>query len=699
MHAVSEVPRPVWSAPAPRAISRWALVAGPAALLLVLVGVLAVSHGGFATTVWYPAALGCLALLVVTLLLAPPRTRERSRLVEGASALYLAFCAFSYLSALWAHVPGQTWDAANRSLLYGLVFVLVALRPWPREVARAALVAVVAIVVGVALGTLVASVHGDPARLFLGGRLSEPFGYANATADFWLIGLWPALWLAVDPKLTWALRGPALAAAGILLEMTLLSQSRGALIGLVATAVLFVAFTSRRWATVAAFVACAVPAAVSFSVLTDIRNVHLASGIAPAMTEVRRAVVLGALALLLVGWLLAIIDRRAIWPWLRDRRGLRRAADLVLAGLVAAAVVGGLLATGDPVHWARARYQDFKASGYTKVESGANRFTGGLGSNRYDFYRVATNEFSAHPVGGIGAENFAGPYLRERHSPETPNYAHSFAFSTLAGLGVVGTALFAGFLTLALTAAARGARRSGATGRGLTVAAAAGFGVFFIHGLADWLWQFPALGVLAFGLLGLSVRVSEPGVGADAASLDVGQRMVDHGSPARARWGALARRSATAVLALAAAVSLALPGIAARLSESANRVSATHPAVALQRLRQAARLNFMRADAPLDSGVIAEALGDNRTAATDFRWALRREPENWYAQLQLAILSTNTGARQDAMRALTSATRLNPHQPVLGALRSQMASGRHIDPGEVDNELNAQFVARLSPTG
>ena len=47
-----------------------------------------------------------------------------------------------------------------------------------------------------------------------------------------------------------------------------------------------------------------------------------------------------------------------------------------------------------------------------------------LGSNRYDFWRVAIHQFREHPVGGIGARGFRVAYLGARRSPETPARAH-----------------------------------------------------------------------------------------------------------------------------------------------------------------------------------------------------------------------------------------------------------------------------------
>ena len=51
------------------------------------------------------------------------------------------------------------------------------------------------------------------------------------------------------------------------------------------------------------------------------------------------------------------------------------------------------------------------ASRAATANGSGNRLLSGLGSNRYDFYRVALDEFVAHPLVGIGADNFQQQYL------------------------------------------------------------------------------------------------------------------------------------------------------------------------------------------------------------------------------------------------------------------------------------------------
>jgi hypothetical protein len=61
-------------------------------------------------------------------------------------------------------------------------------------------------------------------------RLADPTGYPSAVAALFVGGFWPAVFLASRRELPWAARGLLLAVAGLLLQMALIPQSRGALI-------------------------------------------------------------------------------------------------------------------------------------------------------------------------------------------------------------------------------------------------------------------------------------------------------------------------------------------------------------------------------------------------------------------------------------------------------------------------------------
>ena len=82
-----------------------------------------------------------------------------------------------------------------------------------------------------------------------------------------------------------------------------------------------------------------------------------------------------------------------------------------------------------------------------------------VGSGRYDFWRVALDAFLAHPIGGLGQDNFDDYYVVHRRTTEEPAWTHSLEMRLLAHTGIVGFALFAAFIVAAVVAALRARRR------------------------------------------------------------------------------------------------------------------------------------------------------------------------------------------------------------------------------------------------
>jgi tetratricopeptide (TPR) repeat protein len=657
-------------------------------LLAVAMGVvLAVFDGGFPPTVWYPAALFTLVLLTVSFVAASPAL-PRDRLILVGLAAYGLFVAWSFLGIAWADSPGDAWMASNRSLFYGLVLLLVATRPW-RIASATAAVAIAGLGVGaIAIGVLLIGALGDdPTDLFLGGRLSHPAGYLNATANLWLIGYFPAVHLFAAGRIAWPVRVLALPVATVLLEMELLSQSRGAAIALGVTAVVYIAMTTSRWPALLTIATTVGLTALSFDVLTDVRDSVGRSGLASNFDDAIEAVALSALAALVLGLAVMAIAlaTRSTLERHRDRRlRVARWGDRALVLLALAAVVAGAVAIGAPKPWLDARWDDFKNSGYTRADNGETRFSGGLGSNRYDFYRVSLDQFEEHPIRGVGGDNFAAAYLRERRTLEAPRYPHSLAFRVLSQHGLVGTLLFVVFLVALVAASVRSRIRATREGAALVAGALAAFVAFFVHALGDWLWSFPALGVLAFALLAVAAGLR--GDGDLETELGAGLR------------GALAGRTALAALVLAAAVGLAIPGIAARYTAAAYDDFRTDPNGALDRLDRAADLNPLSDEPLVAKGVILQRLGRPRAAIAPLEEAISRQGNNWFSRLELALARARIGQMARAATGLREAKRLNPLQPLLADTLRDLRAGERIDPIAVERELFGGLRERLRAT-
>lgn len=648
------------------------------ALAAVAAGlVLAALDGGYAPAIWYLAALFLLGLLALTVALAP--TARHDRLFETAVVAYGAFCLWTFLSIAWARDAGAAWDGANRTLLYGIVLALVGLMPWSRSPARVALALVALGTAAMAAGVLVVSALVDqPARLFLEGRLAAPTGYANATAALWLIGFWPALELASGPDRGGGVRAVGLAAATLLLEVAVLSQSRGAAIAFVATALLFLGATPRRGPALLALAFVCSSAAVAWEPLLATHEATSPAEIASALAGAREAIGAAVLVALLAGAAAPAAGRRLVGavPWRPALPNGRQGLPVLLAALAAATFV-----FGSPSSWVGARWHEFKHAGYGEVGTAGSRFSGSLGSNRYDFYRVSVEEFRAHPLTGIGADNFSSPYLVKRRSDEAPRYPHSLAMRVISQLGAVGAFLFLLFLGLVLACVARTIRRAPPAQAALAAAAAAGFTFWIAHGMVDWLWEFPGLGVTAFALLAVSARVTS----SRESSAHLGSR------------GRGAKRTTAIALATAlAASSLALPGAAALLQRDASKRARDDAHGALARLELAADLNPLSGEALTARGVIARRLGMTWIAREALERALEREPASWYVQLQLGLLELRSGRRAPARRRVQAALALNPRQPVLRALLRALPR-RHVDERAVERALYEQRRLRLRP--
>ena len=679
---------PVIGAPFSALRRRELVLALPGLVAVVMGVVLAVFDGGFPPTVWYPAALFTLVLLVASFVAAPP-VLPRDRLVLVGLIAYGLFVAWSYLGITWADSPGDAWMASNRSLFYGLVLLLVATRPWRTSSATVA-VSVIAFGVGaIGVGVLLTGAFGDDSvSLFLGGRLSDPAGYLNATANLWLIGYFPAIHLVAAGRIPWPLRALALSVATVLLELELLSQSRGAAIALGVTAVVYVALTTTRWPALLAIATTVGLTALSFDTLVDVRDATGAAALESRFDSAIEAIALSAAIALVIGLIVAAIAV-LLRPALAERQELQgqlaRVGDWALVVLAIGAVVAGAIAIGAPKPWLDARWDDFKNSGYERADDGETRFTGGLGSNRYDFYRVSLKQFDEQPVRGVGGDNFAAGYLLHRETLEAPRYPHSLAFRVLSQHGVVGSLLFLVFLGALVAAAVRSRMRASREGAAVVAGAFAAFTAFFIHALGDWLWSFPALAVAGFAMLAVAASFREGDVDVDT-ELGAGLK------------SSLLGRLALAAVVLVVAATIAIPGISARYTASAYEDFRTDPQGALDRLDRAADLNPLSDEPLVAKGVIQQRLGRPRRAVPAFQEAISRQPNDWFAHLELALALATLGQKSQALEHMREARDLNPRQPLLAGTLRDLKSGKAIDPIAVERELFSGLRERLRAT-
>jgi O-Antigen ligase/Tetratricopeptide repeat len=666
----------------------------PALAAVVLLIVWATSQAGYPLTHWAPGGLILLALLAIALGAAPLRFAEIPVTVKVALACLALYTALSYFSILWADVPGDAWEGANRTLLYLIVFALFAL--WRGRGASAALLLCVWTLALIGLAAYVAlRVDSSTGKgfyaLFAAERLVYPTGYVNANAAQWLMAFWPALLLARGPRIPWGLRGLLAGGAVILADVALLSLSRGSLYATAVMVVLVFALVPKRLRTFATGVPVALGIGVTAPLALRVSD-RLQNNQNP-YSDVHSAIAASLLAAVLVGLVIAagaaMESRRALSPVLAKR--VRRGVGAVALTMLVAVLVGGLVVAGNPVTRVRHAWESFKG-GYSSSPTSTNRLLSGLGSNRYDFYRVALDEFVAHPLLGIGVDNFQQQYLQHGRSEETPRYPHSVELRTLAETGLIGALLAVVGLGAALLAGWRAMRRSDPLARAVVAAALGGFAYWTVHGSFDWFWEFAGLGASAFALLGLACSLTPASVPTPvpvpAPDLDL-TPVVDPARGAHAGGavalaihprplGRLCLWGLAGVLALAAAASLVAPWLSERQIQSAASVWPKAPLVAYARLDNAANLNPLSDRAYLVAGSIALRFGDLGRAEHYFTLALRRVPGDAYATLELGAIASETGEHARALALLERAARLNPRNPLTRQALRTVRSGKRV---------------------
>ena len=629
------------------------------ALAVAVFGVWIAKDAGYAPLTWYSGGLFLVALAAVALL-----TSSRAALSTPAAialALLGAYAAWSTLSIAWSGDRGIAWDGANRTLLYFVVFALFVLLPWRRESVPVLLAGLSVVTLGIGLADL-ARASSDPAPFFSYGRFAAPAGYANAACAAFIFAFWPLAYMAARREPPAVVRGVLLGLATALVELAVLTQSRGSLFAVPVATICYLLIVPRRLRAALALVVVAGGTLVARNRLLEVFD-PVRLGQADAGHAIRSA--LAVIALTSVGvavvWTgVALVDRR-----LELAPQLVRAANVAaLVLFLAAAAVGAYaLSTID----LGAKWRNFKA-GYPEQATGSH-FSLGLGSNRYDFWRVAAREFRDHPLEGVGVDNFADDYVRERRSSEEPLYPHSLALRVPAQTGIVGTLLFVGFVVAAALAVARGSGFTDGAARAGVAAAV----YFALHGSGDWLWEFPGLAAPAFAWLGLAA--SRPVAAQRSAVFRIG----------------------VAVGAALVAASFLFPWLAELESRRALQLWMRDPAAAYHDLARARSLNPLSAQPDVLAGAIASRRNDIRRMAASFAGAAGRTPDDWYAHFELALAYDAVGRRRLALAELAEARRLNPREAEIPIVARAVATHRQINRDQIDRFFVERVRTRVGP--
>jgi hypothetical protein len=679
--------------PISRLLSRLAsfpeLVPGIAAAAVFIVW--AVADGGALATDSYPGGVFLLGLLAAVAYGYRTRLPEIPRLSLMAIGLLAGFTLWNFLSIAWADDQGAAWDGANRCLLYLSVFTLFSIPRWGAGAAATLLGLYVLGLAAVAAITLLsAAASANPLEFLVAGRFSEPAGYHNANTALLTVGIFPAIFLASRREVPWVARGLMLASAGVLFQGALLPQSRGWLIAAPVGLVAYLLFVPRPARSLIVLAPLAIVAALSAGPMIDVYDAgDDVPRLMAALDSARDAIMLAAGALFVIG---AAIGFAATRVELSERT-IRAGSRIVLALAGIAALAGAIVAIsviGNPVSWAGDRFDDV-TSGELEEDFEGSRLGQPLGSNRWDFWRVAVDQFEDSPLTGVGAENFAQDYVRDRDSEEEPTHPHSLPLRTLGQTGVIGTALFAGFLIASLIAVGKVRPRSADTlARGVAGLVAAVLCYWLVHSTGDWFWAFPAITAPIFALLGLGTRLGD-----ERATLPDPNR-TRRATPVRAGAARPAIGGAVAAaIGLLALVSLLLPWRAEVDVEKAAESWGRNPQGAFDRLDRARKLNFLSSRPDLVEGAIAAQLGDRPRMRSSFDRALERDPRNWYATLELAALDALEGDRRAALAGLARVSELNPDEEATELVRRGTIAGRPVSLEHLQALFLERYCARL----
>jgi UDP-GlcNAc:undecaprenyl-phosphate/decaprenyl-phosphate GlcNAc-1-phosphate transferase len=597
--------------------------------------------GGFYdAAIWVPVGIGLLGVATAGLIARPPPLALPSGLlVAGVAGIGL----WSLLSASWADSIERAVVDGNRWLAYAalLLVLLVVLRS--ERAVLAMLAALTAGCVAVGVYVVVAMLGGDPAELFLSGRLHEPLGYINGVGGFFLLGL--LLCVAAGERREPVVAGLGAAGATLLAGLLLLTQSRGVALGAAIAALVVLVLVPgrvrRAWAmaVIAGGVALASPA------LLDVYS--LAENTVPPDAAIQRAARFLALAAAGAGLVWGAVT------WAAGRRtGLaleHAAAGVLVAGLLLALAVG-IASAGRIADTVDRQYDAFvHLSTEAQEESTGSRLASGAG-NRYDYWRVAWDSWEDAPLHGVGAGNYDREYFAGRATDEDIRQPHSIGLQLLSELGLVGLAL----LLLALAGVALGAWRVIGAARdapGARTVAVACVGVlvaWLVHTSVDWLHLLP--GVTAIALVAAVCLVRGP----------------DRATAGAAR----ARRSWIPVVGVAlviafAALSLSRQALSGHFVSAARDAVPVDPAAALREADRALRIDPELMGAYYAKSAALARFDEPEAAKAALREAARREPRNFVTWALLGDLAVRTGDIAEARTLYARSLALNPRDPSL----------------------------------
>ena len=605
--------------------------------------------------VWGWIGLGLLAV-VIALLIGGRRPNGVAfpLALGGLIALWL----WSLLSMVWAESSDEALLVANRWLLYAAFFLVVAFiarRRWGG----------LALLGGVAAGGLVTVVYltvnllGPGASdLFSGQRLAAPLEYTNGMGTYLLVGaFWPSMALAERAR---PVPVAALAAgvASLTASLLLLTQSRGLAAAAVVSVVIVMAVlpgrVARGWllVLVVAGLAASAPALLDIyqggnGARADTSTVHHAAKIALIAAASVAAAWGGALLLIRP---MANRDPAGVRYASRDPAdAAHRIGAITLAGVLAAGLVVFASLSGRIAHEVSSQYNAFVHPGPSGGPAAStNRLISGAGT-RYDYWRIAWEDFTAHPLDGVGAGNYEVSYFRKRVTEENVRQPHSVELQVLGETGIVGGLALLAFLIGVYLAGFQRRRlgRGGSIERAMVVAALGGFTAWLVHTSVDWMALMP--GMTGMALCGAAVLTAYDGRTGGSRRLPLSFAAVG------------------VVLIMLGAVFLARATIAQRLEVDGESRLASNPTQALHDAQRSLAFNGASVPARYLESAAYTRMGDYARSRGALFAALQQEPNNWLTWALLGDVAVRDRDFRTASVYYRHALVLNPRDPTVAA--------------------------------
>jgi hypothetical protein len=638
---------------------------------LVMVGVALMvawmgdASGGYFVGGWAPVAI-FLAMLLLVASVGGMFFNAGSRWSVVAGGLFAAYAGWTLLSLYWSPNRGDAWVGAGLTLLYLLGFCItvtfVALGARRRWVLAACSIgpAVIAGLTLLALGS-------RTGNLFENGRLLGSVGYYNGEAAFLLVSFWVAVYLAGSRSVHPILRSLVLAGAVLSLCVAVLTQSRGAMVAMLATIPVFFLLSGQRLRGFLALVPVVGALLVAFPGLND---VYLAfpsrEGAGAALDQVIPTVWLAAVGAGVYGFLWGLIDRR----W-RPPVGLVRAVGGVVLAISIVVVALAAFAfderVGSPVAWGAHKWEAFKNSEGSSGQE-QTRYLSASSSGRYTLWKVAWEDFASHPILGVGTHNYEATYYRLREEPAGyVRQPHMLPLEVLGERGIVGGVLFFGILA---TCGAAGLWKRftylGSEGKAQIGALGAAVAYWFVHSSADWFWQMPAVTLPAVVYLAMLVapwgaerRVTLP------------------------RWPQRSLGVGLAVIVMVTVTPLYIADRYLALGEAT-----ASPWIALQYVERAQTFAPVDPLLPQREAELALRTDDWSRAEESYRRAIQLNPEHYAPYELLARFYEERGQPAKALPLYRKASDLNPLdkgiQRRVARLQAQTSDSGSHDDGAVD---------------